>query len=131
MAMSDLAQALSRALHGDLRDFALIREAFHPELEKAEGELGSLVLSKAAVRAMLEKWRNRQVSDEQVQAWASFMMRGYLSEGSGPIQCLGIDYEEEFEELIASVISRLEELGDVIDGEISGRELAEMLSSLS
>lgn len=128
---SDLAQALLRVLHGDLRDFALIQGSIHSDLEKAAGELGDLVLSKAAVRTALEAWRDGRISDVQVQAWASFVRRGYVSGVTGPVRSIDIYYEEAFEDLIASVIARLDELGDIIDGEISDKELTEMLSSLS
>jgi hypothetical protein len=42
--------------------------------------------------------------------------------GSEPIEPLGIEYDPEREEEIADAVARLEEIGDLIDGELPSQE---------
>jgi hypothetical protein len=56
---------------------------------------------------------------------------GHFEGGHGPIRPLEIDDEPSREEVIVEVIGRLDELGDVIDGEIEDDELSEMLVALA
>ena len=53
---------------------------------------------------------------ELVQGWASFVRRGHLPGVAGPIKPIEIDYDLCAEDQIAEIISRLDEIGDVIDG---------------
>jgi len=59
------------------------------------------------------------------------MRRGYVAGAqAGPISSIAIDFEAPFEQAIADVISRLDELGDSIDGVIGDEDLQDMLRSL-
>jgi hypothetical protein len=59
------------------------------------------------------------------------MRWGYLPSGStGPIRPLDIEYEPQHEEAIVECLARLDELGDIIDGELRPGEAAELLRAL-
>lgn len=61
-----------------------------------------------------------EVTGGEAQRWASFVRRGFVA-GDGsrlPVTPLLIDYEPEHEDAIVEVIGRLDEIGDVIDGEV-------------
>lgn len=58
----------------------------------------------------------------EVQRWASFMRRGYIGAGEGgPITPLDIYYQAGYEEEMVEIVGRLDEIGDVVDGEVSSR----------
>lgn len=67
------------------------------------------------------------------QQWASFIRRGYFENqpsgrGGKPLE---IDYDSAYEDAIAEVVSRLDEIGDVVDGDVPDEaETALLLYSL-
>lgn len=66
-----------------------------------------------------------------VQSWAFFVRRGCIENPKGgPIQLLNIDYDEAWEDAIVEAVSGLDEIGDVIDGEISSDELRDLIQLL-
>ncbi len=68
---------------------------------------------------------------EQAQEWASFVRRGYVAGRSErPVRPLAIDYDDACEEEIAAVVARLDEIGDVVDGEVSASEILDLLQLL-
>lgn len=70
-------------------------------------------------------------SPELTQAWASFIRRGYVAEpGGGPIRPIDIDYEQAYEDDIAETVSRLDEIGDLVDGEVSSDGVLALLQLL-
>lgn len=74
--------------------------------------------------------QNKDVSPELVQQWASFIRRGYFGSVVAHRRPIDIQYEPAAEDRIAEVISRLDELGDLIDGEIADNDLAEMIEGI-
>ena len=77
-------------------------------------------------------WRRELLIPQKVQM-GLLMRRGYVPvavpEGL-PVRALDIEWEEEFEEQIAYVISRLDELGDIVDGKIDENEMTELILML-
>lgn len=68
---------------------------------------------------------------EQAQSWASFVRRGYIAGRSDrPIRPLDIEYDDACEEEIAAAVSRLDEIGDVVDGEVTTGEVLDLLRLL-
>jgi hypothetical protein len=58
--------------------------------------------------------------------------RGYIAGAqSAAVQRIDIAFEADHEELLATVIGRLDELGDAIDGEITAAEADGLLAALS
>jgi hypothetical protein len=48
----------------------------------------------------------------------------------GPIRPISVEYEPAQEEQIVEAVSRLEQLGDLVDGVIDNDELRELLEAL-
>jgi hypothetical protein len=85
-----------------------------------------------ALASVLRGLEGRTVSPEEAQRWASFVRRGYFGRSGGdPIQPLDIAYEEESEDAIVEVVARLDEIGDAVDGEVSPKEIRELLQLLA
>ena len=121
--------AIGAALSGDVAAAELLAAFPHSELlESVDG--WELVVTKFCVRRVVEGLLQRQVSAEDAQRWSSFIRRGYLDSGQAPIAPLRINYEPDDEDLIVEVVSRLDELGDLVDGEIDEVELRRFLDSL-
>jgi hypothetical protein len=76
-----------------------------------------LVLNRESLARVLHRLEDHQIDSAQVQRWASFMRRGFFSGQSGErIKPITIEYEQSYEDEIADIVSRLDEIGDVIDG---------------
>jgi len=129
---STLAMALNAALRGDPGAIAELSAAGNSQIVAAADELpGPLVLTGEAVATVLQGLVERKLDPADCQAWASFVRRGYVSNAAGgATDSLDIDYELTRDEQIADAVSRLDELGDVIDGEISDDEAFELIHSL-
>lgn len=57
------------------------------------------------------------------------MRRGYFDSSGQALRPVQIEYESDSEDLIAEIISRLDELGDTVDGSIGDEELDRLLKS--
>lgn len=120
---------VKKAVHGDLNAFAaLLRD---PAAMVLDGEaIPGYTLTPSAVRRVLTALRQGTAAPSVVQQWASFVRRGYIA-GELPVRSITIDYDPQAEDTIADVVSRLDEIGDTVDGEVSSDEIGEMLASLS
>jgi hypothetical protein len=128
----DLSDALERALQGDANAIADISRADHPSVREAEKSIGApLVVTRVGTVCILRGLIDGRFSPSAVQAWASFMRRGFV-EGvaDGPIQPIDIEFEEAWEDAISAAVSRLDEIGDVIDGEVTAGEALDLLQLL-
>ena len=122
-----LRDAVHRALGGDVTVLGAIEEAPHEALVSAVGS-GTLVLRPEPVGAVLRRLGAGEIDGGQAQRWAAFMMNGHgRVKGSAPIEPLGIEYDPEREEEIADAVARLEEIGDLIDGELPSEEETRVL----
>jgi hypothetical protein len=112
-------------LHRQQADIGRIAQHIPPEQR---------ALTAAAVQLVLNALAKGEITPNQAQLWASFVRRGYVSstaqEGQ-PIRAIEIPYQSEREDSIATAISRLDELGDVIDGTIDHDELRHLIAQLS
>lgn len=89
------------------------------------------MVSRSSVIAVLKALHEGSISAEDAQLWASFVRRGYIPGGdTTPILPIDIAFENEFEELIVTAVARLDELGDVVDGDLESSELAALLAGL-
>lgn len=124
--------ALKQVLSGDPSALPLIMPIAHADLREAATTLGSpLVITRTAAVSVLQGLNQATYSPEQVQCWASFVRRGYVpSPAEGPIRPLDIAYEEPWEEAIAAAVSRLDEIGDAVDGEVTRGEVLDLLQLL-
>ena len=125
----DLSDHLRNAIQGDLSALDALKAQPFSETAKAAAQLSGneRTLRKQAVLKVLTYLRSRPESSGIVQAWASFMKRGYIS-SAGPIRAISIPFEDDG---VGEVVSRLEELGDEIDGVISEAELSSLIKAMS
>jgi hypothetical protein len=81
--------------------------------------------------SVLKGLRRGTISPEQAQGWASFVRRGYIARsGAGSVRPLDIAYEEAWEDAIAEAVSRLDQIGDVVDGDVTAGEIHDLLQLL-
>jgi len=129
--MDALTAAIAAVISGDLSHMAALAAASDRALWDAAERAPRLVLSRFALTKVLDDWRRGFFSAEDVQRWASFIRRGYVSGTySGELPPIAIDYDPKDEELIVGVIGRLDEIGDQVDGHIEPREMEELLRAL-
>lgn len=129
--MEALAAAIAAVVAGDLNHMAAVTATSHRALREAVEKAPPFLVSRLALVKVLEDWRRGLFSTEDVQQWASFVRRGYVSgRDSGELRPISIEYDAKDEELIAGVIGRLDELGDQVDGHIEPGEVEEMLRAL-
>ncbi|MGE0474209.1 MAG: hypothetical protein AB7P17_11305 [Nitrospirales bacterium] len=115
---------------GDLSHIDCLLLADHSMIETCAALLPNLVLKKEAVQKVLMLFQSQRISSSEVQSWASFMKRGYIPGGTDPIIGIEIQYEVPYEELLAEILYRLDELGDETDGEIANEEINKFLELL-
>lgn len=59
------------------------------------------------------------------------MRRGYVaSTASSPVSPIEIEFEDAWEDAISEAVSRLDEIGDLIDGEVGTGEALSLLRLL-
>lgn len=122
--------ALRAVLAGDVTAMNEISEYSQAQLADAAGTTG-LALRASAVAAVLARYEAGELSPRETQRWAAFVRWGHLVDGSsGPVRPLDIDYEADHEDAIVEALARLDELGDLIDGELRDGEAAELRRAL-
>jgi hypothetical protein len=121
------ASLLEEAVAGDATAMGEIGSAAHADVLHAGVGL-RLVVTRRAVARVLTALLDRAIDPEIAQRWASFIKRGIAAGGSGAVRPLDIEWEDE--DLLAEVLGRLDELGDLIDGEMSDAELRQWLGRL-
>ncbi len=126
-----LAAAIAAVVEGDLNSLATVQVAGDRELWDSSANLPRLFVSRSTLERVLEEWRGGLFTAEDVQQWASFIRRGFVSgRARGELHPIEIEYDADDEEMIVEIIGRLDEIGDRIDGHIDAAEQQEMLRSL-
>ncbi len=88
-------------------------------------------LRPSAVKRVLKALLERSITPKQANVWAWFVRSGHVPGSKEPVRSLSINYQEDCDEPIAEAVSRLTELGDVIDGTIDDDELRKLIADLS
>jgi len=129
--MKGLDVALEAVTAGDLDGLPIVTSADHSDLLKTSAALPRLTISRSALVGLLTAWSSGRYTADEVQRWASFVRRGYCSgHTSGALHPLDIVYDARHEELIAEIIGRLDEIGDLIDRNIDDGQRGELLRRL-
>ena len=124
-----IAQAVEKLVGGDLSTGSFVYVQPHDQLLAACQDK-RLVVTRQAAATVLRDLSAGKVTGPEAQAWASFIRHGYVAGGRGPVRPLPIDYESEFEDAIVEAISRMDEIGDVVDGELDRDEIEGLLEEL-
>lgn len=132
VAIADLATSLDRLIRGDLGSLGAIVSAEHTEVLKAAEALGTpLMIPRTAAISVVRGLIDGAYAPEMAQAWASFVGAGFVANRfTGPIRPVAIDFEEAFEDAISAAVSRLDEIGDLVDGEVTTDEALNLLQLL-
>jgi hypothetical protein len=128
--VDDPANDLIDVVMGDPTHLEAVLLTPHHVLEEVTHRLPPLNVTRQAAARVIESLLRGEISSRQAQRWASFVRRGYASQSSTtPITPIDIAFEPACEDAIAEAVSRLDELGDAVDG-ILTREDLESVSSL-
>jgi hypothetical protein len=102
------------------------------EIERVGKEIpeNKLAVVSSAVRRVLTALLRKEITSGQAQAWASFVRRGFIPTDQKLLKPLPIFYQQECEDDIAEAISRMDELGDIIDGTMDDDEIRELIQKL-
>jgi hypothetical protein len=109
----------------------IISRVDHDELSKAARSIPQgLVVTRAAAVAVLQGLDQGTCTPDEAQAWASFVRRGYKRREGSLIAPIDIEYEEAFEDAIVEAVARQDEIGDLVDGDVSRAEVLLLLQLL-
>lgn len=124
--------ALTAVLQGDPGALAVIESLEHSDLMSVAAELHRpAIIRRSAVVDVLRGFLVEAWTPAQVQAWASFVRRGYVAgRRDCPIRPLDIEYDFACEDEIAAAVSRLDEIGDLVDGDVTSGEVFDLLQLL-
>lgn len=128
----DAVRSVKRVLGGDPTAMSEISGVDHASLRTTAETIGQpLIVTRVATVGVLRGLIDNRFPPRATQAWASFLRRGYI-EGSarGPIDPIHIEFEEPWEGAISAAISRMDEIGDVIDGAVANGEALDLLQLL-
>jgi hypothetical protein len=123
-------KTLRSAVHGDIGAMFALLGATHEALTTAANQAGPLILRPDDVARVLKALQEGSITRASAKEWASFVRRGYLRGGRGPIRPLDIEYDPARELAMVDAIGRMDELGDMIDGTIGADELIQLIRSL-
>jgi hypothetical protein len=121
---------LDKMMAGDLSAVTAVAAAPHDGVVTAWQGSKEHELSSSAVRRVLRQLLDGTADPASAQLWASFVMRGYLEPVGPPIRPLTIEYEQVFEDEIVEALHYLDQIGDLIDGDVEPGRLAELLAAL-
>ena len=127
MIETHIAEDVALAVNGDLKAFDRLLKLGPLAVDRAATSLPEMTLTRAGLLNVLLAFQNGAAAAETVQQWASFMRWGLVGPFSGPAHTVNIAYDESHENDISDVVGRLDELGDLIDGTISRKELKAMI----
>lgn len=116
-------------LRGELSHFEILKKAQHAAIWQLAGKIASCEVTEGGILKVLLDYRDRLSPDELVQAWAFFVLFGFLPDAIGPVQA--IDINRPLDDDVTNILVRLSELGDSVDGTIGKEELDEFIALLS
>jgi hypothetical protein len=123
--------ALRAVLAGEVGAMTELGEYTQQQLADAAGATNNL-LRASAVATVLARYESGALSLRETQRWAAFLRWGHMPDASqGPLRPIEIDYEAAHEDAIVEALARLDELGDLIDGELRAGEAAELRQALA
>jgi hypothetical protein len=125
-----LREMVWQIMGGDLQAFEALLLAKPPGIDELHKSGVRFIVSAPAVKKVLLALQSREVAPELIQQWASFIRHGFFGRSLLPRTSLPINYNETQEDAIADAVGRLDELGDLIDGEIRDAEITELIRSL-
>lgn len=119
--MSSLKTVLTAVVSGDARALDTLIGVPQDHLLDGARDM-ELVLTNESLARVLLDLESHEIGGTDAQRWASFIRRGYVEgQTHSPIRPIDIGYQTAFEDEIVEIIARLDEIGDVIDGDVPSR----------
>ncbi|MEO1303246.1 MAG: hypothetical protein AAFV36_08725 [Myxococcota bacterium] len=127
---SSVGEDLAEIVRGNARRLVAVSRTSPSKLSTSSMSV-EFVLGPAAIMRVIQEWLRDDLDDWCVQRWASFVRRGYL-ETNEQVACapIKIEFAAEHEDTISAIITRLDELGDSIDGVVTDAEKRDMVATL-
>ena len=126
----DARQAMVAAVGGDLAALELLKSIRVERIEEQAAGL-ELIVEARVVAQVLAEFDAGTAQADVVQRWAEFIRWGHLPGTAGPrLSNVYVDYEAEAEDAIIEALARLDELGDIVDGELRPGEAAQLRAAL-
>jgi hypothetical protein len=123
---------LIRLISGDTDTLSSLTRVSQEDLTKSASGT-ELIVHAEAVAKILRKLSAHSIDAPTAQRWASFVRRGFFEgrRSDKGIEPISISYEDAYEDAIAEAVSRIDQIGDVIDGDVpDGTETELILYSL-
>ncbi len=126
-----LVDLLRKTVAGETGHLSALAHAGNKVLGEVNAHITPpLTLTTRALATVLRGMLSGDHSPEQARQWASFVSYGYFAEPGRPVRPLDFEWDEAAEEPIAHTLMRLNEIGDLIDGEVSTEEIHQLLAAL-
>lgn len=116
---------------GGVELFSLLSKANNDRIFQAIESSGRrLVVTRGGTLRVLHGLLDRTITAPAAQAWASFVRWGLVAGGVNTARALGIEFEEAHEDLIIEIVARLDEIGDIVDGDLTDEEIKGWIEEL-
>jgi hypothetical protein len=110
---------LIRLVSGDADTLQSLAQVSQEDLIRSASGT-ELVVHAEAVAKVLRSLSAESIDAQTAQRWASFVRRGFFEgrRSDKGIKPISIGYEDAYEDAIAEAVSRIDQIGDVIDGDV-------------
>jgi hypothetical protein len=127
---SATSSAVMEAVAGDVQAVSRINKVSGPANGR-QRESRVLTLMAETVASVVRGYDLGEITQSEAQQWAELMRWGLVSaQAADAHPRFDIEYEAAHESAIVEALARLDELGDIIDGELRPGEAAQLLRAL-
>lgn len=124
---------LQAVIDGNFAAFERLKRQSNQTILENREKLDELILTTGTLAHILNAYWRGELAPEILGEWASFIRWGsFMSPESERIRSvdINIEYDPSFEDEIIEIIGRLDEIGDIIDGEVNKDEVESMLKTI-
>lgn len=119
-------------IKGDIKKLSTFNLLSSKKVSELYNEIEPVIVTKKDIYRVLIDFKNGLINRVEIQQWASFIRRGYFSTSvENSTSPINLNYDILDEEIIVEVISRLDELGHKINGEITKSKINKWLKNLA
>lgn len=140
MNKSEILTAVQSLILGDLSQIESLRSISHSEIQMALEKQKLPKLTQKTVLEILTQFSKGLIPQTTIKHWALLMLRGIwgtwqttslVKDSKLNAIAIEIVFEPSFEDQIVETLSRLDELGDAVDGKLNQTDLNKMIQTLS
>jgi len=124
---------LVRALAGEASRLRSLENQNPTDIGKAGRDISAeqRTITVSAVKKVLKALLEKTITPSDANSWAWLARGGVVRTIEGVAVRVETDYQDDKEEAIAEAVSRLSELGDLVDGTIDDTELKQLIQVLT